>query len=255
MTAGTFTVQVCVIDDDGAEDCASLLVEVSTPANRYAIFAGRDDCGSGSGTAIHWSGSKTTVTGAVHSNSGLKVSGSNNRVDGVTSYRCSTHLSGSKNSFIGGVTKISEIQPWPTQLTIGDFACDIRVAGTLDLARDGAWWVGQTKTSRQLQPLTLCATEIKLIDSNVTGTVTFVAGKVQISGSDLKLQAHQHGVLAFATGTSNAIKISGSTSQWTGDLLARSGEIDLSGSNHSITGSVIGWTVKLTGSSWTISTQ
>jgi len=247
-TAGAFSIQVCVSDDDG-QGCDTLAVSVTA----YAIFAGRDDCGTGSGDAIQWSGSKGTLYGDLHSNSGLKVSGSTNTGNGNASYRCQVKVSGSKNTFTSGPVKVTDARPWPVQMDATAFTCDVTVAGKLDLSKGGVWWVNGTKASKQLAPLTLCAGEITLSDSNVTGTVTLVAGRISLSGSNIQLTAHQHGVLFFATGgDQNAIKLSGSNSRLAGDLVARTGGIDLSGSGSQIAGALIGWTVKLSGSNWTI---
>lgn len=248
-TAGTFVVTTCITDDVGAGcDVLSLTV---TP---YAVYAGRDDCRKNGEPAIQWSGGNGTVIGDLHSNAGLKVGGSSNLINGSATYRCDEQISGKENTFGEGPAQVSDSRPWPMTLTRADFVCDISVTGTLDLSNDGAWWVDGTMKSGRLSPLTLCADEILLDGSNVAGSVTLVAGKVTISGSNLRLTPDQHGILAFATGAdSDAIKISGSKSQWSGDLVAMAGGIDLSGSDNAMTnGGVIGWTVKLSGSNWTI---
>jgi len=85
-------------------------------------------------------------------------------------------------------------------LTAGSFTCDVTVNGTLDLSRNGVWWVGGTSPRRQMAPMTLCAGEIRLSRSSISGTVTLVADEIQISDSSLNLTANEHGVLAFATG-------------------------------------------------------
>ncbi len=248
-SAGAFTVSVCVSDDDSGQGCDTLGVTV-TP---YAIFAGGDDCGSGSAYTIEWSGSTGTLYGDLHSNSGLKVSGSKNTGNGSASYRCQVKVSGSQNTFTSGPNNLTETRPWPVQMDATSFTCDVTVAGKLDLSKDGVWWVGGTKTSQQLASLTLCADEITLGDSNITGSVTLVAERISLSGSNIQLTAHQHSVLIFATGgDKKAIKVSGSTSQLVGDFVARAGGIDLSGSGSQIFGAVIGWTVKLVGSNWTV---
>ena len=248
-SAGTFTVSVCVSDDDSGSGCDTLILNV-TP---YAIFAGRDDCGAGSADAIQWSGSNATLYSDLHSNSGLKVSGSRNSGNGSASYRCQVKVSGSQNTFTSGPDKVTDTRPWPVQMDATAFTCDVTVVGTLDLSKDGVWWVDGTKASQQLAPLTLCAAEIKLSGSNISGTVTLVAEQISLSGSNIRLTAHQHGVLLFATGAdTDAIKVSGSKNQLAGDLVARAGGIDLSGSGNQILGALIGWTVKLSGSNWTI---
>jgi len=46
--------------------------------------------------------------------------------------------------------------------------------------------------------------------------------------------------------------MSGSSSRFLGDLMALSGQVNLSGSSGQINGSVFGWTVSISGSNWTI---
>ncbi|MEX1157348.1 MAG: Ig-like domain-containing protein [Thermomicrobiales bacterium] len=246
-TSGSFTLTVCVSDDDGGVDCEAASITVSG----YAIFAGGNDCDDGD--ALSLSGSSWSVNGDVHSNAGLKVSGSRHAVDGAATYRCDVKFSGSRNTFTEGPTAVSEVRPWPLALDVGNFDCDISVAGKLDLSKNGAWWVGGIASSRELKSMTLCADEITLSGSSVSGTVTLVAGEIKVSGSNHRLTALYHGVLAFATGSGDdAIKVSGSGHQLSGDLVARSGQISLSGSGGAVAGSLLGWTVKLSGSNWTI---
>jgi hypothetical protein len=194
------------------------------------------------------------VVGDVHSNSSLKITGSQNDVDGSVTYRCDVHLGGKDNVFTTGPQQVAEPQPWPVWFTASDFICTYTVAGSFDINKAGPWWVGGTSASKQLNPGVYCGATITLSVSNVTGTVTFVAGSIQISGAGQQLAAYQHGVLLFATGMgNNGIMISGSGGQWSGVLFAPESEIDLSGANQKVVGgSVVGFTVKLTGSNWLI---
>jgi len=244
--SGEYTVQVCVTDDDNGTGCDSLVVTV-TP---YAIFVGSDDC---AGNVLQVAGSKNTFFGDIHSNSGVNLTGSKHAVNGDLTYRCAAQISGSKHEFTSGPTQVSDSRPWPAQMEATAFVCDITFAGTFDLSNDGVWWVGGTQASGQLASVTICADSITLEVSNVSGTVTLVAESIHLSGSNMQLSAHQHGVLAFATGGDRqSVKLSGRTNQFSGDLVARSGGLDLSGSGNRLLGAAIGWTVSLSGSSWTI---
>ncbi len=241
---GAFTVTVCVDDGQGS-NCGVFVVTVI----QFALYTGQNACGDG----LSLSGSSGTVKGDVHANGGLKLSGSNNRVDGTVTYRCKQRVTGSKNSFAVGPTELAADHLWPVSLAPEDFTCDLTVAGKLDLGKDGQWWLNGSSKSRQLVPMTLCADEISLSGSSISGTVTLIANSIKLSGSRLSLNADQHGVLLFALGDgSGVVKVSGSSNDLTGDLIAPAGEVDISGSSLKIAGSVIGWTVKIAGSSWKI---
>ncbi len=102
--------------------------------------------------------------------------------------------------------------------------------------------------------MTVCADEIELEAANISGMVTLVASRIDISGSNLQLTPHQHDVGFFATGAGkNTLKVSGNDGQLSGALIAKDGQVSLSGSHNSVThGALIGWTVSVSGSDWTI---
>jgi hypothetical protein len=228
---------------------------------QYAIFAGEVNCGTDSEKSILWSGSKVKVTGSVVSNGGATVSGSNNSVTGATHYYCPNRFynTGSGNTYVPTPVRDVQSTAWPFTFAAASFPCTYSRAGTFDLSSDGVWWVGGTKASKQLRPGVYCATGgggiIKLSDSGITGTVTFVAGyQVEISGSNFTLNPYSQGVLAFAQGNlDTALKLSGSGGAWTGILYAPNGQVELSGSsNLTIVGGIVAGRVKIGGSDITI---
>jgi hypothetical protein len=181
--------------------------------------------------ALQLSGSKNKVTGNVHSNGGLKITGSKNTVSGAVTYRtgCSANVKGLTATAAG-------LQADPlAHLTPAHFPCTF--------SRTGSW-----NLSGPLAPGVYCATgTITLSASKVSGDVTFVANRVELSGSNLNLTPNRLGVLIWATGTGDAVKVSGSNSTFGGIVYAPNGKAELSGSNLTL-GSIVASTIKLSGS-------
>jgi Putative Flp pilus-assembly TadE/G-like len=251
-----------------------------------AIYALHGDCRSGEpGTSIDWSGSSNVVNGDIHSRSGITVSGSGNVVGPSNSvtYECDgLHRESGDNPGIlpsanpeacpGPFEETpclrAEGPPlehdWDTFNTSPSFRCDWSVpTGDFDLAVDGSWWHGGLKISKSLRAGKYCAPggTIKLAESGVSvvsyqgrSGVTFVADKIDISGSDFELAPYDRDVLAFARSDQpGAIKFAGSTGSFTGLLYAPNGTVETSGSTSStLLGGIIAGRVKLDGSSLTI---
>jgi len=221
----------------------------------YAIFAGSSACGGGVG-ALHMSGSNHSTTGGnVHSNSKFMMSGSSNTIADAATYVCSSSVGGSSNTFGSGPTQ-ARVKAYPVDFERSDFLpCTYTRAGAFDVDRNGLWWVGGNKSSKQLKPGVYCATgRISLSTQSVQGNVTFVTdGDISMSGNDSSLTAFSNGVVLYTSSTDgNAIKISGSDGSFGGIMYAPNGSIDLAGSGMNIQGSVIGNEIKLTGSNRTI---
>jgi len=181
--------------------------------------------------ALELSGSKNAVTGNVHSNGGLKISGSKNTVSGAVTYR-----TGCRADVKGLTATAAALQADPlAHLTPAHFPCTFSRTGSWDL-------------KGPLAPGVYCATgTIKLSASKVSGNVTFVADRVELSGSNLNLTPNRLGVLAWATGTGDAVKVSGSNSTFAGIVYAPNGKAEFSGSNLTL-GSIVASTIKLSGS-------
>jgi subtilisin family serine protease len=185
-------------------------------------------------SAIDLSGSSNSVTGNVHSNGGLKFSGSKNTVSGTLTYR-----TGCRASVKGLTATATGLQTDPlAHLTPAHFPCTFSRSGSWDLKASGG----------QLAPGVYCATgTIKLSASKVSGDVTLVANRIEISGSDVDLTPNRLGVLAWATGTGDAVKVSGSKSTFGGIVYAPNGKAEFSGSDLTL-GSIVASTIKLSGS-------
>jgi subtilisin family serine protease len=181
--------------------------------------------------ALEMSGSGFAVTGNVHSNGGLKISGSKNTVSGTLTYR-----TGCRASVKGLTATATGLQADPlAHLTPAHFPCTF--------SRSGSW-----SLSGSLAPGVYCATgTIKVSGSRVSGDVTFVAPRVELSGSNLNLTPNRLGVVAWATGSGDAVKVSGSRTTFSGIVYAPNGQVELSGSGLTL-GSIISSTMKLSGS-------
>ncbi len=85
------------------------------------ILALDTDCSDGV-PALEWSGSSATIEGTVHSNGGFKITGSDNTIEGPTTYGCEYGgdiNSGSNNQF-GSGPSIGSYVPDPLGFTAAD---------------------------------------------------------------------------------------------------------------------------------------
>jgi hypothetical protein len=219
------------------------------PLMPYGIWANSTE--SKPKKAIQWSGSKTVVNGKVHSNDGIKVSGSDNLINGTTSYVSTFKDSGSKNVYVYPPIQVSA-KPIPVylQYDIEDYkpggteALSAQAEGRYHFV-DGKFHVSGSDVA--LDGLYFVTDEVKLSGSNISGVFTIVAeGKIDISGSELNCNAYSSDLLFFSNNTK--LKIAGSKSFFGGIIYIPKGEIDISGSTNMIDGSLVGDTVKLSGS-------
>lgn len=245
---GEFVITTCVTDDDGGKACANSILTVAAV---YAMFTRKDTCTTPA--SIDWGGSRGRVTGDVHANGGLAIGGSNNVINGATTYRCDQVITGKGNKLSGGLNPVISAPP-PHSPTRADFTCTYTTTGLLDLSKNGPWWVNGKSSSGTLASGTICAGEIKLSGTAVKGKVTLVATKISISASGAVLTPFDEGVIAFATGNSTeAIRIDSSNSSHAGALIAPSGGVLMGGTRNTISaGGVDAWTIKISGSDWKI---
>lgn len=185
--------------------------------------------------ALAITGNSNRVVGNAHSNGGLKIRGSRNTVTGALTYR-----TGCRADVKGLTATAAGLQADPlAHLTPAHFPCTFSRSGSWDLRG-------------QLDPGVYCATgTIKLSGSNVSGDVTLVADRIEISGSYVNLTPNRLGVVAWATGTGDAVKVSGSNSTIGGIVYAPNGKAAISGSGHTL-GSIVASTIKLSGNGSTV---
>jgi hypothetical protein len=253
----TFFLRVFGVNTVPAQARARAMGLLPVSGSGYAIYAGASGCSSSPELTLDWSGSTINVIGAVHSDGGIKMGGSTNTVTGPTTYACAGKFldGGGGNVFNPPAAQAPDqgsSYPNPPSgydynvPTSTDFPCTFQYTGDWDLP-GGALAPG---VYCQLDP----AKSIK-IGSTVTGNVTLISrGKIDISASSSVLTAHTKGVLLYAGGTGDSvIKVAGSNMTWSGYVYAPNGQIEYSGStNNTLSGSIIGYKVKLNGSSLTI---
>lgn len=140
--------------------------------------------------------------------------------------------------------------------------CDFWWTGSTTLG-DGAWWVGGTRASKQLEPGVYCATgDIGLSTNGTQGNVTFVGGgKVASSAGNLNLTAYFDNLMFFSTGggaTTTVVSFTGSGSIWQGIMYAPYGRVHITGPDAStpVFGALWGKTVQTTsGGSFTLNSS
>ena len=243
--------------------CASFCLFIAeatwSQENPPAIWAQGDD-----ETALQWSGAKGEVTGLVHSNGGLKVTGSKNTFTGGTTYVSTfenPHSNGGNaNVFVPDAMQVAA-QALPVAYTLADYmpggaAAIAAGANYVDLTDDCSGGAS-VSFNRETIPGTLywapCDLNFDVKDS--TGEVTVVAsGKIHFKAhKDSQVSAFVDGVLALsASDQSKAIHLNGNKSNLHGNLVAEFGEIHLAGSNQTFSCGIFGDSVKISGSSITV---
>jgi hypothetical protein len=229
----------------------------TTFADDYAIFAIDESCGA-DGVAV--SGSGTHVDGLVHANANVAVSGSTHTFDPAVTFGCDFTENGSGHSYERGVRSAGQrdIPAIVDGLSYGSFgSCDFTFSGNVNLKSKNDVWLNAQKTLL-VAGLYCFNGNVSLSGDNITGNVTFVAkGQIDVSGSDHQLTAYDpSGVLFYSEANTGGgeIDLSGSGGAWTGLVYAANGDVSVSGqANQSLSGSVIGQNVSLSGSGLAVS--
>jgi hypothetical protein len=229
----------------------------------FVLMAGSSSCVGNPADTLQWQGSTGTITGIVHSNSGIKMTGSSNRWTGGTFYGCTgAYTNTGSSNVISPAPVITAALPYPINYTWNDYCASptyYNASGTWDLAANGAWWVGGTKTSKRLNPGVYCADGATgAITLNVQGTnatnVTFVARTtVKITDSNFFITPNKLGTAIVAYGTGNQTINMAAAAGAAGVLFAPNGEANFAANGGgTYTGSIIAKTVKVSGGGMTI---
>ena len=201
---------------------------------------------------VRTSGSDQTITDAMTVNGDFTVSGSNNTVEGATTVHGTFTVSGSDNSFGASEDTQTLLRPLPVNCPVDEFPPPtFSWAEDVNLVQEEEVWEDWPTRSR-LKPGVYSATgRIDVSGSLVTGTVTFIADQVHISGSEVDLWPYYGGITAYGTGAGNdVIKLAGSIHDgtWRGMIYAPEGQVHFSGSGMTFYGSVVGQDIKIPGS-------
>lgn len=238
----------------GLESVTARAVAEGNMGAGAAVFVINNNCGIPNTLQIP--GSRIHIIGGVHSNGRAQVNGSDNRFDGLFSYRCSLSVGGQRNVFQWPPMQVGT-QPSPLGYQFSDFPCTVMFTQDMSLSSYPPAWVNDDPGTAQLRSGVYCSThKITLDGSGVTGTVTLASQvAVNISGSNFILTPYWGDVLAFSAGTSNeAIDVSGSGGEWTGYLFAPYGRVKVAGSGNLVmTGGIVGNSVQISGSEFQLS--
>ncbi len=253
---GSYTVSVTVVDDDGdAAETRSTMVVVSdagAPATNLGVALWANS--STAKQTIQVSGSGQRIVGLTHSNNELKVTGSNKVFTGGTEYATKIQTSGSGNTF----------SPSPVQTPPSGFPkvfpiADYQPGGRAAVAAGAAFFDMSSACGSKWQPSGVLAPGLYWVPCDVgisgrqftAGPVTIAAGgDIHVSGSGQDFfEPFIDGVLfTSADTTDSAIKVSGSNSDFVGYMFAGAGGIDISGSNHELSCGLLADRIKITGS-------
>ena len=247
-------------------------------AFEHAIFGGATTCVN----TVKWATSNANITGGVHTNKNILMTGATNQVNGIVTYVDS--LSGTD----GNVTYdppapdnpvLGEVEPFPVPYEMDDYipggvaalaAVALGQYYYLDGSMDIAWMEAQglyDNSSGLLADGLYYATGAIDINANViTGNaITFVSrDDIDINGSNHDLSHYVDGLLFFTDHQNNGgsacavavVKLSGSTNDWNGVIFAPNGLVEMSGANATtFSGSIFAAVVKLSGSNITIQTD
>ena len=256
----------------------------------YAIFAGAEACATGGAVELDLSGSTKTVNGGIFSNGDLKITGSDAAVSGSIEYR--GNLNTNEADVAANAEKyFGSPKEYPLDLDIAEF----RPGGARQAANpgnyfnsapgvgiDNGWMVSNghatgnnssiviTESGIYFSPKTgNKAIDLKGVSTAPGVTVTFVAeGQIELNGS-ASITGHApvatggySPLLMFSNAGSppacnvNAIQYSGNGISWSGLMFAPRGEIQMSSSsNVSVFGSIIAYSVDVSGSNFEINWQ
>jgi hypothetical protein len=246
---------------------------LSSSGQGFAIFAGGDHCGSDPAKlGIDFGGSDNTITGDVHSNFNVNIGGDDNVFDGAFTHVGSIFAKESTDFYPVPGPPDDYPQPsgyldWPITFDAAHYA-DIAD----DDPSDALHYVDGTINGQYIAdrgPGLYYATGIIDADLSNEGTaiapleVTLVSGldKVKISGSNMFIKPYMDNLLAFSAldfspsdhvkrCTEPGVQMSGGTNSWSGFIYAPTSQADLNGSSGStLHGSIIAWSVKVSGSS------
>ncbi|HKP89478.1 MAG TPA: RHS repeat-associated core domain-containing protein [Thermoleophilaceae bacterium] len=250
---GAYNATVTVADDDGGTAQTTAQVKIVKPPTPAGMWANS----SSKGAAFEWSGSHNRITALVHTNGGLKVTGSDNvTTGGPIEYAGPLQLGGG-NVFDPAPVK-SEVRGMPVTFNVADYA-----PGGPAAAKAGSQYFDKTATCRSAGSWTVSTPgqqlaaglyyvpcRVELSGANVAGDVTIVStGKIQVSGSGANLRPFADGVLFLSSEASNnSLHVSGTGSTLRGLWYAPNGQVHVAGDHHAIDGGVFADRITISGS-------
>ncbi len=232
------------------------------------LFALGDSCPSYGKDQIDISGSEENIYGGVHSNGNIRVGGSDNDFgpgdpgEDPFTYVDTFDNGGSGNDFDSGYPQSTSHQPTPIEFKLEDYrpgSDHATMAGSDYFYVDGD--IDGSFVENRGDGLYYATGDLKL-DKEITAKVTLVAeGVIEVSASNQNLEPYVDGLLAFGAEPYSGIdrcdkfvvNMGGSSNSWSGVVYGPNGLIEMNGSsNTTLTGSLIGYSLRLNGSELTI---
>jgi hypothetical protein len=256
----------------------------------YAIFAGAEECATGGAVELDLSGSTQTVNGGIFSNGDLKITGSDAAVTGPVEYRGNLNANDPDvlavaDQYFGSpldyplVLEIAEFRPGGPRQAANPGSYFNAAPGA---SIDNGWMVSNGHATGNNSNIVITqsgiyysphtgnkAINLKGVSAAPGVMVTFVAeGQIEVIG-DASMTGYapiapggSEPLLLFSNAGSppacnvNAIQFSGSGITWTGLMFAPNGEVQMSSSsNVAVLGSIIAYTVDISGSDFNITWQ
>lgn len=232
-----------------------------------AMFAGDGSCNP----ALDWSGNGGTAVGDVHTNGDLDVTGHDNTVTGDATVVGDDKVTPGNQNTID--TSPATEEPFPDLgVTIEDYAPNgvkWQEATAMGVNRNpsGTGDITLNNSNRVRRGLYYTTGNIRINENNpgpldVTFVVNPPPGQVRSiefigSGQTFTPWDAERHILVFNTSldcTDTVIRLRGSNGNWNGIFFAPNGQIEISGSNNGsrVAGALIGATVDLQGSNFTV---
>lgn len=210
----------------------------------YAVFARSES------ELFHLTGARNVIEGDVHTNDMLKMAGNNDVITGAGEAVDGYFIKGKSNTI--GSQPATTVESYPLTISpdslTGDVVLDVQ--GDVNLNDRPEVWAAKGVLKSGIYRATGA---IILPKNGVTGTVTFVAQRIQLPGKNHTLTAYSGGVLGFATGGgSNTIHLSGNSNTYAGLFAAPNGAFQMTGHQNEVSGMIMADTFKMSGSNNTI---
>jgi Putative Flp pilus-assembly TadE/G-like len=230
----------------------------NTSGEGFALFAGGDNCESLGKYQIEFSGGHNAIQGAVHSNGNVRYNGSNNSMTGTVTYADPPLIDSGNDNVFTPPHDDAPSQDWPVRFQLSTYF----MLATQDPHDDMHYFtevVDWADITANGDGLYYSTEKIDISGSGpVTLDLTLVSEKeVIISGSDIDIRPFVDNLLAFSgidqpmndRCDKEGVKMSGGENEWRGFIYADKSAIIMDGSSNStLIGSLIGWAIKVSGS-------
>lgn len=249
--AGTYHATVTVTDDDGGTGTASPELKIVRPTGIWANS-------STASPAFDLSGSHNRVTGLIHTNRDVRVTGSDNRAE-TTEYATVLDIRGATTNLITDPRK-TDAAPMPVNFSVasyapgGSAASSVPAGSYFDLSSRCTSSTSTVTLPGAGKPLTpgvyYAPCNVSVYGNGLSSDVTIAAtGTIKLDGSGNNLRPFADGLLfvTSASGT-NALELAGDSSTFSGTSAPQKGQIHISGSNLTYDGGIFADRIDLSGS-------